>query len=184
MVGCVYPPTKKGQAAKKRNLAATKTTSARFTHVDFGAELAVVCVVRLWSSARLFPSWELLLPYPLLTSLPPSSSSALYEAVKLFYIMSTPHNNPHPFLQISLVIMKIVLCCGSARQRLAIEWPLCGRGVGYGAFKGVCFREQEKGDEWLLAGDCSTSCWIGVVSSVTGVEVSNVRCNYDKRPGS
>lgn len=55
------------KVAKTCNLVATKTTSARFTRVDFGAELSLFCVVRLWSSACLFPSWEL----PLLACLPP-----------------------------------------------------------------------------------------------------------------
>lgn len=87
------PAYEKGQAAKKRNLAAT-ITSAQLARVDLGAELSVVCVVRLWSSARLYPSWELLLP---LTPSSPSTPVALYKAVKLFYIMSTPHNNHPPF---------------------------------------------------------------------------------------
>lgn len=79
--------------------------------------------------------------------LPPPNPIALYEAVKLFYIMSTHHNNPSPFRQISLVIMKIVLCCSFARQALAIEWPLCGCEVGHSVFGSVCFMEYEKGDE-------------------------------------
>lgn len=77
----------------------------------------------------------------------PPTTTALYEAVKLFYIMSTLHNNPSPFLQISLVIMKIVLGCSFARQALEIEWPLCGCGAGHGVFGSVCFMEYEKGDE-------------------------------------
>lgn len=51
-----FPVYKKGRVANKRNLAATKTTSAQCSHVDVGAELSVVCVVRLRAS------WELLLP--------------------------------------------------------------------------------------------------------------------------
>lgn len=91
----------------ERNLAAAETTSAEFAHVDFGTELGVVCVVWLWSPALLFPSWEL----PLTPCLPSSSSPiALYEAVKLFYIMSALPS-PLPLslltLQISLVIMEI-----------------------------------------------------------------------------
>ncbi len=69
MVGRL-PAYEKGQEAKKRNLAATKTTSARFTHVDFGAELGLCSpTVVLSSPVPLMgasPS-----SYPLLTCLPP-----------------------------------------------------------------------------------------------------------------
>lgn len=83
--------------------------------------------------------------------------------------------------------MKIVLSWSFARQHLAIEWPSVGHDLGT-VWLRVCaevwfLKEQEKVDEWLLAGDCCTKCSIEAVFRVTG-EVSSVECNYDKWPRS
>lgn len=83
--------------------------------------------------------------------------------------------------------MKIVLSWSFARQHLAIEWPSVGHDLGT-VWLRVCaevwfLKEQEKVDEWLLAGDCCTKCSIEAVFRVTG-EVSSVGCNYDKWPRS
>lgn len=83
--------------------------------------------------------------------------------------------------------MKIVLSWSFARQHLAIEWLSVGHDLGT-VWLRVCaevwfLKEQEKVDEWLLAGDCCTKCSIEAVFRVTG-EVSSVGCNYDKWPRS
>lgn len=55
------PSYQKHQAPKKFNLAEAKTPSGQFTRVDFGPNCSLVFVVLMWSSARMFLSWELLL---------------------------------------------------------------------------------------------------------------------------
>lgn len=115
-----------------------KATSAGSAAVALGSDLSGVCVVRLWPTARLGPSWEL----------PPHPSLH----VELLYIMSTRRTPPlpSPVPPVSLVIMKIVLQpvhAGVGRR----NGPLCGGGV----FKRLCFTDREGAGGWGGTSDCS-----------------------------
>lgn len=129
-----------GQVARKRCDLAAKATSAGSAAVALGSDLSRVCVVRLWPTARLGPSWEL-------PRCPPAPSLH----VELLDIMSTPRTPPlpSPVPPVSLVIMKIVLQpvhAGGGRR----NGPLCGGGV----FKRLFFTDGEG----VRGGDGTSDC--------------------------